>query len=180
MAKTITTCRLLLRPFVAADAERLAELAGDRTIADTMVSVPHPMTPGVATEWIARKSREADRHVAFAVCRRDELDLVGYVGIVDINREHAVGELSFWVGRPFWGAGLVSEAAAAAVEHAFTVLDLNRLQAFHMVRNPASGHVLQRLGFQREGLLRQRVRKWGVFEDVVACGLLRDDWRRRA
>ncbi len=44
-----------------------------------------------------------------------------------------------------------------------------------MVRNPASGRVLEKIGFVREGLLRQRVRKWGVYEDVVLCALLRRD-----
>jgi len=47
-----------------------------------------------------------------------------------------------------------------------------------MVRNPASGRVLQKIGMKREGLLRQRVRKWGVFEDVVLLSILHDDWRR--
>ena len=48
-----------------------------------------------------------------------------------------------------------------------------------MVRNPASGRVLEKVGMKREGLLRQRVRKWGVFEDVILVAILRDDWRMR-
>jgi RimJ/RimL family protein N-acetyltransferase len=47
-----------------------------------------------------------------------------------------------------------------------------------MVRNPASGHVLARIGMKPEGLLRQRVRKWGVFEDVVPMALLREEWAK--
>ncbi len=46
-----------------------------------------------------------------------------------------------------------------------------------MVRNPASGRVLEKIGLKREGLLRQRVRKWGVFEDVVLMAILQDEWR---
>ncbi len=45
-----------------------------------------------------------------------------------------------------------------------------------MVRNPASGRVLEKSGMQREGLLHQRVRKWGKFEDVVVFAILRQDW----
>ncbi len=45
-----------------------------------------------------------------------------------------------------------------------------------MVRNPASGRVLEKVGMKREGLLRQRVRKWGVFEDVVLMAILQSDW----
>jgi len=176
MTDPILTARLSLRTFVAADAPRLAELGGDRAIADTTISVPHPFTPSLAAAWIEQRRVASNRHVTCAICRRTSPELVGYIGIVEIDHEHALGELSFWVGRPFWGAGIASEAAAAIVELAFQGLDLNRLQAYHMVRNPASGRVLARLGFQREGLLRQRVRKWGVFEDVVICGLVRADW----
>ena len=59
---------------------------------------------------------------------------------------------------------------------AFESLGLNRVYAHHMVRNPASGRVLAKLGMQREGLLRQRVRKNDAFEDVVLCALVREDW----
>ena len=52
---------------------------------------------------------------------------------------------------------------------------LRRLVAFHMVRNPASRKVLTGIGFTQEGLLRQRVRKWGVLEDVCACAMLAPD-----
>ena len=171
MTSTLFTSRLLLRPFAEADAARLAELGGDRAIADTTISVPHPFTRSFASSWIARRNLAADRQLTRAICHRDNAELVGYVGVVDMDREHALGELSFWVGRPFWGTGIASEAATAIVELAFGELELNRLQAYHMVRNPASGRVLEHLGFQHEGLLRQRVRKWGVFEDVVICGL---------
>ena len=52
-------------------------------------------------------------------------------------------------------------------------LGLNRIYAHHMVRNPGSGRVLEKIGFVGEGMLRERVRKWGVYEDVVLCAVLR-------
>ena len=50
------------------------------------------------------------------------------------------------------------------------------MYAHHMVRNPAFGHVLARIGMKPEGLLLQRVRKWGVFEDVVLMAVLHAEW----
>jgi len=73
----------------------------------------------------------------------------------------------------------MSEAIGAVLRLAFQDLGLNRVYAYHMVRNPASGRVLARHGFRVEGVLRERVRKWGVFEDVVLQALLREDWRDR-
>ena len=100
MTDPILTARLLLRPFAASDANRLAELAGDRAIADTTISVLHPFTRTVAATWIEQRNRASDRHVTRAICRRSSAELVGYIGIVEIDREHELGELSFWVGRP--------------------------------------------------------------------------------
>jgi RimJ/RimL family protein N-acetyltransferase len=109
----------------------------------------------------------------FAIREAAGAPLVGMVSLRSIDREHEEAELSFWIGRPFWGRGYATEAAGAAVDRAFDALGINRIVAHHMVRNPASGRVLARLGFRQEGLLRERVKKWGVYEDVVLMALLR-------
>ncbi len=75
-----------------------------------------------------------------------------------------------------WGQGYMSEVVQAVVRYTFEGLALNRLFAYHMLRNPASGRVLEKNGFKQEGLLRQRVKKWGRFEDVALCALLRQEW----
>jgi RimJ/RimL family protein N-acetyltransferase len=106
--------------------------------------------------------------------------LVGFVELRDIDPEHAVAELSFWLAVDCWGHGYMGEALAAVLKFAFRDLELNRVYAHHMVRNPPSGRVLSRLGFRVEGLLRQRVRKWGRFEDVVLQALLRSEWSETA
>jgi len=178
MTDIIHTARLTLRPFQPEDAEPLRILAGDRAIADTTISVPHPFTAEDARAWITEYAR-ADSvcmHRYFAVVLRSEGALIGAVALRDIDREHAQAELSFWIGRAYWGRGLATEAASAALRFAFEELQLNRVTAYHMVRNAASRRVLARLGFQGEGLLRQRVRKWGVFEDVLAYALLRTEY----
>lgn len=178
MTGMIETARLTLRPFRPEDAEPLRLLASDRAIADTTISMPHPFTAEHARAWIAEYARtdSSSLHRYFAVVLRSEGALVGVVALRDIDREHAQAELSFWIGRAYWGRGLATEAAAAALRFGFEVLDLNRVTAYHMVRNAASRRVLTRLGFQGEGLLRQRVRKWGVFEDVLAYAILRAEY----
>jgi RimJ/RimL family protein N-acetyltransferase len=174
---TIRTARLVLRPFALSDAAALAELAGAVEIADTMISVPHPYPLQLAVDWISRHDRESHSSLAvsFAISEAGSKQLVGCVELRDIEVEHAQAELSFWIGKPFWRLGYASEAGTATVRIGFDSLDLNRIYAFHMARNPASGSVLSKLGFQREGILRQRVRKWGRFEDVVAYAVLRSD-----
>jgi RimJ/RimL family protein N-acetyltransferase len=94
----------------------------------------------------------------------------------DIAAEHLVGELSFWISGLASRQGYVTEAGLAVIRFGFEELQLNRICAFHMVRNTGSGSVLARLGMRQEGCLRQRVLKWGVFEDVMAWAVLRGDW----
>ena len=70
----------------------------------------------------------------------------------------------------------MSEALNPLLHFGFKDLSLNRLYAYHMVRNPGSGNVLRKNGFLQEGVLRQRVRKWRVFEDVKLWAILQKDW----
>jgi hypothetical protein len=69
-----------------------------------------------------------------------------------------------------WGKGYATEAARTAVRFGFEHLGLNRIWSYYMVRNPASGRVLAKVGMKREGLLREHVRKNEAFEDVAAQG----------
>ena len=169
-AHEIRTDRLLLRRFQAADTEAYLELAGSRAVADTMISIPHPLPPAFAAAWLS-----TDTPARFAVCDRVSGCLIGAAELRDIDSEHHQAELSFWVGQPFWGCGYALEACAAVVTFGLDRLALNRIYAFHMARNPASGRVLGKLGMRQEGVLRQRVCKWGQFEDVLVWAVLRDD-----
>jgi ribosomal-protein-alanine N-acetyltransferase len=175
----IRTRRLLLREFQETDAPRLAALGGERRIADTTISVPHPYSLANAAENICRFRREwtAGAAVHFAVCAIDEpAAFVGYIALCDIDAEHLVAELSFWISEPASNQGFVTEAGFAVIRFAFDPLHLNRICAFHMVRNAASAKVLAKLGMREEGRLRQRVLKWNVFEDVLVWAVLRSEW----
>lgn len=170
MTGVIRTERLLLRRFQPGDTEAFAALAGDRAISDTMISVPHPLPAGFALAWVTAQAPNR-----FAVCEAASGALAGAIELRELDPEHSQAELSFWVGRPFWCRGYATEAGTAVIQHAFCALGINRVYAFHMARNPASGRVLAKLGMCQEGLLRQRVRKWGRFEDVLAWAVLRAD-----
>lgn len=175
----LETERLVLRPLEREDAPAVARLAGRREIADTTISIPHPYSEAQAVEWIEAHgaSRSGGRELVFGVRLKASGELVGGIGLRDLDREHAQAEMGFWIGVEHWGHGYATEAARALMRFAFVELNLNRICAHHMVRNPASGRVLAKLGMVPEGLLRQRVRKWGVFEDVVLLAILQADWR---
>lgn len=178
---TLETTRLILRPLSLVDAHSIQTLASNRAIADTMISIPHPYPDGEAERYIARQMAEfeAGNGVTFAIEQKFDSTFSGIIEIRDIDREHAQAELSFWLAVEAWGKGYMSEALEAVICFGFEALGLNRLYAYHMIRNPGSGRVLQGNGFVQEGVLRQRARKWNIFEDVALWAILQQDWRIR-
>jgi [ribosomal protein S5]-alanine N-acetyltransferase len=170
---TLTTERLLLRPFTQADAPEVQRLAGEREIAATTASIPHPYPDGAAEAWIETHAGRFARGeaAAFAVTRRADGALLGVVGL-EINGEMQRAELGYWIGKPYWNQGYCSEAAAAVVRFALVDLGLRRVFARHFSGNPASGRVMQKVGLRHEGTLRRHTLKWGGVHDLEMYGLL--------
>ncbi|HWS72312.1 MAG TPA: GNAT family N-acetyltransferase [Thermoanaerobaculia bacterium] len=174
---TLTTERLLLRPFAPADAPELQRLAGHIEIARNTLSIPHPYPDGAAEHWIGGHAEQfaASGDVHFAIVPRDSGVLAGAIGLL-LNRDHERAEIGYWIGVQWWGRGYAAEAAQATVDYGFTVATLNRIFAAHFTRNPASGRVLQKIGMRHEGTQRQVFRKWGEFLDAEQYAILRRDW----
>jgi ribosomal-protein-alanine N-acetyltransferase len=178
---TLETARLILRPFTLADAPEVQRLASDRAIASTTLSIAHPYEAGMAERWISGQQAKFERgtQIHFAITRRADGALLGDI-LLYPTPAHRRAELGYWLGTPYWGQGYTSEAAAAVLDYAFTVLDLHRVFAEHLTRNPASGRVLQKIGMTYEGTLRHHTLKWDIFEDVAVYGILHDEWLARA
>ena len=170
---TLTTARLVLRPYTLEDAPAAHAYVSDRELASTTAAIPHPYPEGAAEAWIAT---HAGRHAAgdaviLAVTLRGTGELVGSVEMRMVP-SHRRADLGYWVGRPHWGRGYATEAAEALVRWAFATLGLHRVHAAHLSRNPASGMVLRKIGMRYEGRLRSHVPKWGVMEDLDVYGML--------
>ncbi len=178
---TLTTARLILRPFRLTDAQRVQDLAGTREVADTTLTIPHPYPDGTAARWIAMHEPHwrQGTSVVYAITEGAGGALVGAVGL-DIDRQHSTGEMGYWIAPSCWNRGYATEAAAALLAFAFSVLDVNRVQARHFTRNPSSGRVMQKLGMRLEGVHRQAVRKWDRFEDAAVYSILRAEWAQGA
>jgi len=175
----INTERLLLRGFLPGDAPRIQELAGAFEIAEMTLNIPHPYLDGMAETWMESHPKEFDAGagVVFAMTEAQSEELLGAVGLT-ITKRFNRAELGYWVGKPFWGRGYATEAARAVLKYGFEELQLNKIYATHMTRNPASGRIMQKLGMQQEGLLKQHALKWDQFVDLAAYGILSDTWQK--
>ncbi|HVF38372.1 MAG TPA: GNAT family N-acetyltransferase [Gemmatimonadaceae bacterium] len=174
----LQTLRLVLRPFTYSDAPLVQTHVSDRRVADTTLNIPHPYPPGGAEEWISRHEAAwmAGEGATYAIIRRADATLLGAIAL-GLSPQNSAAELGYWIAVPYWNQGFCTEAGIALLNFAFTDFGLNRIQARHLVRNPSSGRVMQKLGMQLEGVHRQSVRKWDRYEDVAVYGILSDEWR---
>ena len=110
--------------------------------------------------------------------RRADQALLGTCTLYRFDWSNRRAEIGYALGRPYWGRGWMHEALVALIEYAFVRLDLRRLEADIDPQNAASARSLVRLGFQLEGLLRERWQVDGVVSDSGIYGLLRGEWQR--
>ena len=153
-------------------------------------SDPEVMRYWSSAPWTEMAQADAAVEQAIEACRNGhslrfgiELaatgELIGNVTLYafyDMNRRCEIGYI---LGRKHWGQGYAGEALAAAIDHGFRQLDLNRVEADIDPRNAASGKVLERLGFTKEGYMRERWIVNGEVCDTIYYGLLRSDWDAR-
>ena len=172
--------RLLMRPFRMKDAGEVQRLAGDRDVSKTTLSIPHPYEDGMAETWIAShpESLKAGTNIVYAMVEKLDDFLVGAIN-VDIEQKHRRGEFGYWVGKPFWGRGYCTEAAAVLLGFCFGPLGLHRVHARYLAGNPASGRVMEKIGMRYEGCLRQHVERNGERHDVMSYGILSSEHQER-
>lgn len=170
--------RVRLRPISARDVSALFAVFGDAAVTRYW-STPTLRDETEAVALLARIETNVRDRVSFqwGIARRDDDELIGTCSIYRPDFEHLRSEIGFALGRAHWGRGYASEALRLAIAYAFDVLHFERLEADVDPRNDASLRALERLGFQREGYLRDRYRLNGEIQDSVILGLLRREWR---
>jgi len=173
----LNTEHLRLRPFRLQDVDDVLAYATDPAWA-RYLPVPQPYTRVDAETFLAGQLlRDRAVHPAWAVVHAGAV-----IGGINIRFDfaHRVGELGYSLARTYWGRGLATEAARAAMDAAFAAYaDLNRMRAMADARNVASLRVMEKLGMVREGVLRQNRLVRGEFINEAWCGVVRTEWEAR-
>ena len=160
----LETRRLWLRWPRRADAQAVWHLAGEKAVADMTAVVPHPYPTEAADAFILASRREnTDGHsLTMAITPRAEPGSL--IGTVRIGPSHGRAELGYWIGTPFWGEGLATEAARAMIDAFFAYTEGTELTASARVINPASRRVLEKCGFGHVGSgLKALEARGGIF-----------------
>ena len=161
--------RLTLRTVTPADHEFLLEHGNDPAVREG-APTPTPVDEDALAAFL-----DDDESVQFLPCR-DETP-VGFVFLFGIepHRDHA--ELGCWIAPDEQGEGYATEASELCLDHAFADLGLHKVLARVFEHNDASMAVLDKLGFQREGRLREHDYIRGAYRDTLLFGLLAEEWR---
>ena len=141
----LETKRLILRPWNEADAEELYKYAGDADVGLPAGWQPHTSVDN--SREIIRTVLSADE--TYAVCLKQNGKPIGSVGlhrndIAELDDEY---ELGYWIGKPFWGLGLIPEASRELLRHAFEELGMSRIWCGYYDGNHKSRRVQDKLGF---------------------------------
>ena len=178
---TLVTARLRLRPFTDADADALYALHGDAFVLRYWDAPPWT-EPARAERFLAtcRQLAEEGTGARLAMDRATDGAFLGWCGLTRWNPDFRSASLGYCLTEAAWGQGYATEAAGALLRWAFDTLDLNRVQAETDTRNVASARVLEKVGFVREGTLREDCVVNGVVSDSWVFGLLRREWRPSA
>ena len=174
----IHTRRLLLRPLQAGDVDALFTVFSHPEVMRYW-STPPWTTPEPGQQMIdsAQAAGPESDWLRLALVRRDDDTLLGTCTLFDHDRQSRRAQVGYVLARDAWGQGYAHEAVGALLDHAFEAWNLHRVEADIDPRNQASARLLERLGFQREGLLRERWIVGGEISDTAWYGLLRREWR---
>jgi RimJ/RimL family protein N-acetyltransferase len=177
---TLTTDRLILRPFRDSDFETVHAYGSDLDV--TRYTSFGPNSPEETREFISRCQAETDvsprQHYNFAITLRDEDRVIGGVGFNIDQPRHDGAEMGYVLHHDHWGQGIATEAARALLEFAFGTVRLHRIVARCHPDNPASAAVMQKLGMTYEG--RQREVMWmkGAWWDFLVYSILEQEFQR--
>jgi ribosomal-protein-alanine N-acetyltransferase len=169
----LQTSRLTLRPLLAEDAADLHAIMSDAEVM-AFWDIGEIEDQGLTSTILEGQLAQMEAKTAFfwAMTRGEDGAFVGCCDLSEIDRRHHRAEVGFIVGRQFWGDGYTLEAMQAVLSHAAQTLRLRRLTARTHLGNARSVRLLERLGFEEEGLLRGYVDRDGERRDCQLFGLL--------
>jgi RimJ/RimL family protein N-acetyltransferase len=167
----IATARLLLRPLEVSDAARIHALISDWNVLRTLSTPPYPYRLEHAHEFLSATIPKHESGAAMVLALQREGELIGVIHMEPQQRGHMLG---YWLGRPYWGQGYMSEAALAAVGQYLACRNVPTLVSGYFAGNGASWRIQDKLGFRIVGERMLHSRPWGKKLPHIDTLLTRD------
>lgn len=168
----LETERLILRPVTLADAEDMYEYASDdettKFVFETHTSL-EDTKENLAKNFLSKPLGN------YGIVLKNSQKMIGTIDL-RVNEDHRKAEMGYTLNKAYWGQGYMTEAAGKLIRLAFEKLKLNRVEAIHDSRNPASGRVMAKIGMTKEAVLRDAVILKGDLATNVVYGITKEDY----
>lgn len=174
---TIETERLLLRKITLNDANDMFEYASNPEVSQYTMWSTH--TSIEDTKYFLQsltKMYKRRELVDWGIVHKAEKKFIGTCGFVEWSMTHSRAEIGYALSRRYWGEGYMSEAVNAVIEFGFREMSLNRIMGRCEVHNIASARVMEKVGMQREGILRQHLFVKDRYWDLKIYSILREEF----
>jgi RimJ/RimL family protein N-acetyltransferase len=174
----VHSSRLELRKVELSDIPSLIKYANNKKIADQIFNISYPYQEEDAVfrinfVWQGFKNKE--RYV-FAITYKEQQELIGEIGL-HLDKANDSAQFGYWIGEPFWGQRIATEATAVILKFGFEVLNLNKIYATHYPENPASGKVMQNNQMIKEAELKEQYKIEGVYRNVHQYRLTQKEYK---
>ncbi|WNB90906.1 GNAT family protein [Bacillus sp. NEB1478] len=170
------TTRLILREVTAEDAKDMFPYLSDPEVMKHMGLEPYETEEEVLNEieWYQSIYKEGTG-IRWGITEKGSDKVIGSCGFLNRNKKHFRSEVGFELSKEYWGNGIAGEALAAVVKYGFQKLQLERIEALIEPANLPSQRLIEKQGFQREGLLRHYEFTCGKFDDLYMYSILKAD-----
>ncbi len=174
----LETERLILRPFRRSDVAAIVTLAGDEAVATKTASIPYPLTIRDAEAWLDRHlGSTGSEEVVFAIERKRDRAFLGAIGLL-ITGGPEPAPMGYWLGRPYWNQGYMTEAIRRLLHHVFMELNVTAVRAAAYPDNPASMRVQEKAGMAFVGREMEPAPARGEDREVLVREITRTAWLR--
>ncbi|AWX15646.1 GNAT family N-acetyltransferase [Mergibacter septicus] len=174
----LTTKRLILRPFCLDDSYPMFKnWASDPEVTKYLTWQAHSdqtITLEILNSWV--KNYQQANFYQWAIVLKESGEVIGSIGAVNQNESIQEVEIGYCIGKAWWQQGITSEALAELIRFFFLQVNVNRIVAKHDSCNPNSGKVMQKVGMQYEGRLRQSFMTDRGLSDKVYYSILRSEF----
>lgn len=170
----IKTKRFTLRPYRSSDALSLRRSINDLAITRNTLHIPYPYTLKDARDWIRSCQQDIQKKQPLKIAWAIDIggEIAGGIGLHFVRSDHKA-EIGYWLGKKYWGGGIMTKATKYIIAFGFKKLRLKRLYAFTFSWNRASSRVLEKNGFKQEGFLRKNVKKGSRYVDTYIWAIVR-------
>ena len=177
--KTIETARLTLRRLTLTDAQMMFDhLTSDGNVTRFLRWDAHKTmdeTKSMIQQWLDNYQYDSTYYWGIHLKNGE---MICSIGITIISEVDFKGELGYKIGSHWWKQGYSSEAARAVIDYMFRNTDIERIDAFSSVENPASKKVMEKIGMHYEGLLRHYYKTRDGFHDCTLYAIIRKEWEQ--